>query len=108
MKLYSIQEISFILDKHLIYLRLSGERGSAEAQYLIATYYKYGIFVVQDHKKYFDWLLEAASNKDPSAIQEMIVNYKYGYEDLNIKPNENNLNYWKSELDKLGVLEDEK
>jgi TPR repeat protein len=100
-------DIENLLVQHLIYLRLSGERGCGNAQYMIGFYYKHGVFLVQNSKKYFDWMLEAANNKNPSAIQEMLKIEKHGYEPLNIPKNPSKVKMWLKELENLDILEDE-
>lgn len=82
-------------------MRLSGEKGCAAAQHMIANYYKSGIFAIQDDRKYLDWVLEAANNKYSLAILEMIDISEQGCEILKMKPNQKKAQHWRMELEKL-------
>lgn len=100
---YSVEEISSLLDTHLKYLGLSGKRNCATAQFFIAKYYQQGTFVKQDLRKYIDWMIEAASNKNVMAILEMIAVHTHGVKELKITPSEIKATHWTKELQKMGI-----
>ena len=95
-----MNDVKALVKQHIIYLHLSGEKGCAEAQFMIAYYYKNGIFLEKNRRKYFDWLLEAAGNKHRGAILEMAELHSVGCPELKIQENQEKAKFWEKELEK--------
>lgn len=60
-------------------LRPLATTGDAEAQYLLASFYRSGRGVKKDHTLAFDWLVKAANNNHLAAQYNLAVMYEQGW-----------------------------